>query len=113
MKSKALAGAGLVILGLWGLGSLGSDSPSPAPIEQFVPSAPNSFNVGKQEASTRSAAPAQNCDLNYSGCLNPNASDYDCAEGTGNGPYYTGRVQVLGYDKWDLDRDGDGWGCDN
>lgn len=52
------------------------------------------------------------CNQNYSGCLNANASDYDCAGGSGNGPYYTGRVRVLGYDEYDLDRDGDGWGCE-
>jgi hypothetical protein len=54
-----------------------------------------------------------NCDLNYSGCLNPNASDYDCAGGSGDGPYYTGKVYVLGNDHYDLDRDGDGVACDD
>jgi hypothetical protein len=32
--------------------------------------------------------------------------------GSGNGPYYTGQVRVLGVDHFDLDRDGDGIGCD-
>jgi hypothetical protein len=54
-----------------------------------------------------------NCDPNYSGCLNPNASDYDCAGGSGNGPYYTGKVYVYGNDRFDLDRDGDGVACDS
>jgi hypothetical protein len=53
-----------------------------------------------------------NCDPNYSGCLDPSASDYDCAGGSGNGPRYTGEVQVLGDDHFDLDRDGDGTACD-
>ncbi|MFZ2390571.1 MAG: hypothetical protein WAW15_02015 [Minisyncoccales bacterium] len=52
------------------------------------------------------------CHPNYSGCLNPKASDYDCAGGSGNGPYYTGRIQVIGPDIFGLDRDGDGWGCE-
>jgi len=53
------------------------------------------------------------CHPSYSGaCLNPSASDYDCASGSGNGPYYTGRVGVIGPDVFDLDRDGDGWGCE-
>lgn len=52
------------------------------------------------------------CNPNYSGCLKANASDYDCAGGTGDGPYYTGTVQVLGYDEYGLDADGDGWGCE-
>lgn len=52
------------------------------------------------------------CNTNYSGCLKANASDYDCAGGSGDGPYYTGTVQVLGVDEYDLDDDGDGTGCD-
>jgi hypothetical protein len=52
------------------------------------------------------------CHPSYSGCLNPNASDYDCAGGSGNGPYFTGPVQVIGPDVFGLDRDGDGWGCE-
>ncbi len=54
----------------------------------------------------------QKCNSNYSGCLLLNASDYDCAGGSGNGPYYTGQVRVLGYDEYGLDRDSDGWGCE-
>lgn len=54
----------------------------------------------------------RNCHLSYSGCLNPNAIDYDCEGGSGNGPYYTGLVQVLGPDVFDLDRDNNGWGCE-
>ncbi len=52
-----------------------------------------------------------NCTPGYSPCLPP-ASDYDCAGGAGNGPKYTGRVRVTGPDLYDLDRDGDGVGCD-
>lgn len=55
---------------------------------------------------------SNNCNTNYSGCLNPNASDYDCAGGSGDGPYYTGQVAVIGYDEYGLDRDGDGIGCE-
>jgi hypothetical protein len=60
----------------------------------------------------KSSQSNQECNPNYSGCLLPDAGDYDCRGGSGNGPYYTGRVQVLGYDQYDLDRDGDGWGCE-
>jgi hypothetical protein len=59
--------------------------------------------------------PAQpaNCDPNYTGaCLDPNASDYDCVGGSGNGPKYTGTVTVVGYDHYGLDSDGDGVGCE-
>jgi len=51
------------------------------------------------------------CDPNYSGCV-PIASDVDCAGGSGNGPAYTGRVNVIGSDIYDLDRDGDGVACE-
>ena len=60
----------------------------------------------KQEA-------ASQCDPSYSGCLDPSASDYDCEGGSGDGPLYTGTVQVLGDDHYGLDADGDGIGCDN
>jgi hypothetical protein len=38
--------------------------------------------------------------------------DYDCAGGSGNGPLYTGPVTVVGPDEFDLDREGDGVGCE-
>jgi hypothetical protein len=43
----------------------------------------------------------------------PITSDVDCAGGSGNGPAYTGRVTVIGPDEYDLDRDGDGIGCED
>jgi hypothetical protein len=58
------------------------------------------------------AAAASTCNPNYSGCLRADASDYDCEGGSGDGPYYTGTVQVIGYDEYGLDADGDGIGCD-
>lgn len=54
----------------------------------------------------------RDCDSNYSGCLDPNASDYDCAGGSGDGPRYTARVEVLGNDHYGLDGEGDGVGCE-
>jgi hypothetical protein len=63
-------------------------------------------------AAAATEAQASNCDPNYSGCLNPNSSDYDCAGGSGNGPDYTGTVRVLGSDHYGLDADGDGIGCE-
>jgi len=66
-------------------------------------------NLGESNQSSESE---QKCHPSYSGCLNPNASDYDCAGGSGNGPYYTGRVRVIGPDVFGLDRDGDGLGCE-
>ncbi|WP_205528625.1 peptidoglycan-binding domain-containing protein [Desertimonas flava] len=57
------------------------------------------------------ASPRGNCNPNYTGCV-PNDSDVDCAGGRGNGPSYTGRVEVIGRDVYDLDRDGDGIACE-
>ena len=59
-------------------------------------------------------ATAQACHPNYQGaCLDPNASDYDCLGGGGNGPKFVDRtVRVVGDDPFDLDRDNDGFGCD-
>lgn len=65
----------------------------------------------KRPATTTTVASGGNCSPNYSGCLDPNASDYDCRGGSGNGPKYTGEVRVIGTDVWDLDSDGDGIGC--
>jgi hypothetical protein len=57
-------------------------------------------------------AAAEECNPNYSGCLDPFASDYDCEGGSGDGPLYTGTVEVIGYDEYELDDDSDGIGCD-
>jgi len=60
-------------------------------------------------------APKPNCDPNYSGGCVPNVfpADVDCASGSGNGPYYAYEpVYVVGYDRYGLDRDGDGVACE-
>lgn len=60
------------------------------------------------------AAKKRNCDSNYRGrCLRPNVSDYDCAGGSGNGPYYVrGPFTVVGSDHYRLDSDHDGIACE-
>jgi hypothetical protein len=60
-------------------------------------------------------APERNCDSSYPDvCLDPAVEDYDCAGGTGNGPEYVeGPIRVLPPDPFDLDREGDGRGCEN
>jgi len=81
--------------------------PSKSKIEEVLK--PVKVEVKTKETPSQ---PTQSCHPSYSGCLNPNASDYDCAGGSGNGPYYTGAVRVLGPDVFGLDRDNDGWGCE-
>jgi hypothetical protein len=61
----------------------------------------------------RHTQPAQNCTPGYSPCV-PIASDVDCAGGSGNGPAYVdGPIRVTGDDPYDLDADGDGYGCED
>lgn len=62
----------------------------------------------------KAAKTKKKCDRNYTGrCLKPNVSDYDCAGGSGNGPYYVrGPVRVVGNDHYRLDADGDGIACE-
>ena len=58
--------------------------------------------------------PSRSCHPSYEGaCLDPTASDYDCAGGSGNGPKYVqGPVKVRPPDPFDLDADADGLGCE-
>jgi hypothetical protein len=70
--------------------------------------------VAAVPAEASSAVTKRKCDPNYRGaCLRPNVSDYDCAGGSGNGPYYVrGPVRVVGRDHYRLDADHDGIGCE-
>jgi hypothetical protein len=70
-----------------------------------------SFAAWQSAASARATKPR--CHPSYKlKCLKPNAYDYDCVGGRGNGPLYTGLVTVVGPDVFRLDADGDGWGCE-
>ena len=54
------------------------------------------------------------CHPSYEGeCVPAGVSDVDCAGGSGDGPYYAGRVTVVGYDEYGLDHDSDGVGCES
>lgn len=68
----------------------------------------------QQAAAAPQPVASSECDPNYSGaCLDPNASDYDCEGGEGDGPKYTGQVTVVGSDVYDLDTgDGDPAACE-
>jgi endonuclease YncB( thermonuclease family) len=72
-----------------------------------------SWTVRNQPKEKPRTAVPTNCHPSYKGaCLDPNSPDYDCEGGSGNGPDYTGLVQVVGYDEYELDADGDGYGCE-
>ncbi|HKX72398.1 MAG TPA: G5 domain-containing protein [Candidatus Saccharimonadales bacterium] len=76
--------------------ALGAKVPAPAPKPIVAP-----------------APQPSNCHASYTGACVPIASDVDCAGGTGNGPaYVAGPVTVIGPDVYDLDRDGNGVGCE-
>lgn len=67
----------------------------------------------QKAAAGKAAGGGGSCDPNYEGaCLDPNASDYDCSDGSGDGPEYTGTVTVVGEDHYDLDSNNDGIGCE-
>lgn len=63
-----------------------------------------------------STAEAASCTPGYSPCIALKSSDVDCAGGSGNGPRYTRRGVVYkvrrGYDRYRLDADHDGKGCE-
>jgi PASTA domain len=70
--------------------------------------------VAKASPPPPTTTPSRNCDPSYPGvCLDPDAVDYDCAGGTGDGPKYVqGPIRVRPPDPFGLDSDGDGWGCE-
>lgn len=69
---------------------------------------------GGSGGSGGSGGGGSNCHPSYSPqCLKTGIGDYDCSGGSGDGPnYVTGPVYVSGSDPFDLDRDGDGVGCE-
>jgi endonuclease YncB( thermonuclease family) len=72
------------------------------------------WRCATRTTATPAPAASSRCHPSYKGaCLDPNASDYDCAGGSGNGPKYTGQVRVVGPDDFGLDSDGDGYACED
>ena len=64
---------------------------------------------------TASTFETAGCTPGYSPCIRNKRSDVDCYGGSGNGPRYTkpGVVyQVRGSDRYGLDADNDGKGCE-
>lgn len=94
--------------------------PTPTPIPP-TPTPPPPTPTPEPPAPTPTAPPpppteppSANCQPSYPDvCIPIGSADYDCAGGSGNGPnYISGPIRVLPPDPYDLDRDGDGWGCE-
>lgn len=66
----------------------------------------------RSAARPRAPLPSQRCHPSYRGACLDKRGDYDCREGSGDGPNFTGEVQVVGPDVYDLDRNDNGIGCD-
>ena len=76
-------------------------------------SATTSTSTTTTTAPTTTTTEEPQCHPSYEGaCVPVGVEDVDCAGGSGNGPYYVGRVRVVGPDVYGLDRDGDGIGCE-
>jgi hypothetical protein len=84
--------------------------PAPQPVapQPVAPRPP----APKPPAPKPPARPA--CEPSYpDACLRSGIGDYDCETGSGNGPNYVrGPIKVLPPDPFDLDRNGDGVGCE-
>ena len=111
LKIAGVVGAGMVVLAASSGGTKTQeiDTSVVAPMAQEQKQATPTLRAITAEKETK---PVSSCHPGYSGCLKQNAGDYDCSGGSGNGPNYTGRVQVYGSDPFGLDRDNDGWGCE-
>ncbi|CUU60294.1 hypothetical protein Ga0074812_1389 [Parafrankia irregularis] len=88
-----------------------------AAVQQPTAAAAPPQAVPPQAAPPPAAAPAPDpragCEPSYpETCLRSGIGDYDCAGGKGDGPnYIRGPLRVTPPDPFDLDRDGDGYGC--
>lgn len=64
-------------------------------------------------AETGAVADGAGCHASYAGrCVPAGVSDVDCSGSDQDGPYFTGEVDVIGPDQYELDPDGDGVACE-
>ena len=79
-----------------------------APRDKAEPVAKKPQSISRPKIIEVARSRSSGCHPSYSGCL-PIGVDVD---GNGNGPAFTGRVQVIGSDVYGLDSDADGIGCE-
>ena len=105
--ARFVVGAAAVCLAVTGCTSSSSSDlatdPFADPYETFQPEPPPS-------PEPRNAGP--DCTPGYDPCLPNYGDDYDCAGGSGDGPYFSGKVYVSGSDPYKLDGNRDGLGCE-
>ena len=73
------------------------------------------FGASAHSSSAGSMAGRKSCTPGYSPCIANKRSDVDCWGGSGNGPRYTKpyvTYRVTGSDRYGLDADHDGKGCE-
>lgn len=107
--------------GAWIAAFLVDDAPTNLTVVDAGTASPSASAASPTAAPTPTPLPAQPavnapperaCHPSYDPCVSI-ASDADCAGGRGNGPIYVeGPIRVIGPDVYDLDRDGDGIGCE-
>ena len=108
------AGA-LAVTGLLGLaGSVVAPEPPPPTVMSVQITTTTLPAEVSAEATVLSWADASGgCHASYAGaCVPADVSDVDCRDSGADGPYFVGRVRVVGDDVYDLDVDGDGIACD-
>jgi cell division septation protein DedD len=98
------------------IGGVASPKPSVQPAATPTPkptAKPTPKPTPRPTPRPKSQPKPSNCHPSYKdACLKMGIGDYDCLGGSGNGPNYIGPVRVVGPDEFDLDRDGDGYGCE-
>ena len=90
--------------------SIGPPQGSGAPSSSSGPANQSKNDASPGNDTTR--VDLSGCDPNYEPCV-PVATDVDCGGKGGNGPAYVrGPIKVIGKDIYQLDRDGNGIGCE-
>ncbi len=110
-----------IVLGFWGgIGALiynnsNTSTESLVPVDQSIiqeeqiiepySTIEDDIDTVIESENSSSYSSLSDCNENYSGCVEDSEFDLDCID-------VDGEVEVIGYDEYRLDGDGDGWGCE-